>query len=125
MQRFFRLLIWDALYCIVPTVGYAALSILTNPNATYIITLIVFAVCAAFLSQLSRWGSGGLTLLLVALPGIYLALAPFLAPLLNGLPVPFDFVPAILLLSKTELLRQCGALAAGFALWQNIHLRVP
>ncbi len=125
MQRFFRLLIWDALYCIVPTVGYAALSILTNSDATYLITLIVYAVCAAFLSQLSRWGSSCMTLLLVALPGLYLALAPFLAPFLNALPIPFDPVPAILLHSKTELLRQCGALAAGFALWQSIHLRIP
>ena len=123
-MRFFRLLIWDALYCIVPTVGYAATSVLGSSGGI-VVTLLMGAVCGAFLAQLSRWGTGWLNVIVVAIPGLYLALAPYLAPLLNGLPLSFDLVPAFLLTSKATTLRQAGALAAGFTLWQHVFIRIP
>ena len=125
MQRFLRLLIWDALFCVVPTVGYAASSMLTSSTANYVVTLLTFAVCGAFLAQLSRWGSTWMEVVFVALPGLHLALAPFLAPLLNGLPLSFDLVPALLLTAQTTSLRTAGALAAGFVLWQHVFISIP
>lgn len=125
MQRFLHLIIWDALFCIVPIAGYAAISSLTSSRAIYLVTLLVFAVCGAFLSQLSRWGSGYMELIVVALPGLYLALSPFLAPWLNTLPLSFDLVPAALLSDSASSLRTAGALAAGFVLWQHVVLAVP
>ncbi|HBI64756.1 MAG TPA: hypothetical protein DDX51_06520 [Clostridiales bacterium] len=123
MQRFLRLIIWDALYCIVPTVGYAAISVLTSPTVKYIVILLVCVFGSAFLAQLSRWGAGWQEIVLIALPGLYIALAPFTAPLLNAIPIPFDPVPAMLLKEQTVCLRAAGALAAGFVLWQHTFLR--
>ncbi len=123
-MRFFRLLIWDALYCIVPAVGYAATSVLGSSGGV-VVTLLMSAFCGAFLAQLSRWGTGWMNVLFVALPGLYLALAPYLAPLLNSLPLSFDLVPAFLLTSKAVMLRQAGALAAGFTIWQHVFLSIP
>lgn len=124
-MRFFRLLIWDALYCIVPTVGYAATSVLGASGGSVIVTLLMSAVCGAFLSQLSRWGTGWMNVLVVGVPGLYLTLAPYLAPLLNGLPLSFDLVPAFLLTSRATMLRQAGALAAGFTIWQHVFISIP
>ena len=123
-MRFFRLLIWDALYCIVPTVGYAATSVL-GASGSAIVMLLMSAVCGAFLSQLSRWGTGLMNVLVVGVPGLYLALAPYLAPLLNGLPLSFDLVPAFLLTSRAAMLRQAGTLAAGFTIWQHVFISIP
>lgn len=125
MQRFFRLLIWDALFCIVPAVGYAASAALTSPSANYIVTLLTCAVCGAFLAQLSRWGTSRMEIIVVALPALYLALAPFLAPWLNVLPLSFDPVPAVLLSAQTLPLRIAGALVAGFTLWQHVFISIP
>ena len=125
MQRFLRLIIWDALFCIVPTVGYAASNALDSSTAHYVVTLLTVAVCGAFLSQLSRWGSGKMEIFLVALPALYLALAPFLAPFLNALPLSFNLVPAALLTAKTASLRIASALVAGFILWQNVYISLP
>ena len=61
----------------------------------------------------------------VALPGLYLAFAPFLAPLLNQLSLSFDLVPAFLLTARTTSLRTMGALAAGFVLWQHVFISIP
>ena len=124
-MRFFRLLIWDALYCIVPTVGYAATSVLGASGGSAIVMLLMCAVCGAFLSQLSRWGTSLMNVLVVGVPGLYLALAPYLAPLLNGLPLSFDLVPAFLLTSRAAMLRQAGALAAGFTIWQHVFISIP
>ncbi len=125
MQRLLRLLIWDALFYVVPTVGYAASSALTSSTAIYVVTLLTFIFCGAFLSQLSRWGSTWMEVIFVALPGLYLAFAPFLAPLLNQLSLSFDLVPAFLLTARTTSLRTMGALAAGFVLWQHVFISIP
>lgn len=122
MQRLIRLIIWDALFCLIPTIGYAATASLTSTRAIYIVSLLVYAACGAFLSQLSRWGSGRMEIIFVAIPGLYIALAPFLAPYLNAMPLSFDPVPAILLSSATVSLRTSGALAAGFVLWQHVFI---
>ncbi|MDO5784884.1 MAG: hypothetical protein Q4P20_07455 [Eubacteriales bacterium] len=124
-MRFLRLLIWDALYCIVPTVGYAATSVLGSSGGGAVVTLLMCAFCGAFLAQLSRWGTSWMNVIVVTIPGLYLALAPYLAPLLNGLPLSFDLVPAFLLTSKAVMLRQAGALAAGFTLWQHVFISIP
>lgn len=124
MKRFLRLLIWDALYCVVPAVGYAASASVGASAAADAVTLLTCAVCGAFLSQLSRWGTSWMEILFVALPGLYLALAPWLAPWLNALALSFDPVPAALLTARADALRMAGALAAGFLLWQNVFLRV-
>ena len=123
-KRFFRILMWDALYCILPAAGYAAKTVLTASPASDIITLLVFAFCGIFLSQLSRWGNGMLEFILTLLPALYIALAPYHAPLFALIPTPFPLVPAILLSAQTELLRTCWALAAGFVCWQKITIRV-
>lgn len=125
MQRLLRLLIWDALFCLVPTVGHAASAALTTSTADTTVTLLTCAVCGAFLAQLARWGSSWMEVVLVALPGLYVALAPFLAPLLNGLPLSFDPVPAALLTARAASLRTAGALAAGFVLWQHVFISIP
>lgn len=125
MQRFLRLVIWDALFCIVPTVGYAASSALNSSTANYIVTLLTFAVCGAFLAQLARWGTSKMELFVVALPALYLALAPFLAPFLNSLPLSFDLVPSVLLTAQTSSLRTAGALVAGFVFWQHVYISMP
>lgn len=125
MQRFFRLMIWDALFCIVLSAGTAAAASLTTSRAVYIVNLLSIAVCGAFLSQLSRWGSSRMELFVVALPALYLALAPFLAPWLNSLPLSFDLVPAALLSNSTVTLRTGAALAAGFVLWQHVFISIP
>ncbi|MCD8355046.1 MAG: hypothetical protein LUE11_00530 [Clostridia bacterium] len=123
-MRLFRLLIWDALFCIVLSVSYSASTALTTSTSQYIITLITCAVCGAFLSQLPpRFDA--LTFLLVTIPGLYLALAPFLSPyltpLLSILPLPASFqpVPSILLSPQTEALRCAGALVAGYTLFHG------
>lgn len=123
-MRFLRLLIWDALYCIVPTVGYAAVSVL-GASGGAVAMLLVCACCGAFLAQLSRWGTSWMNVLFVAIPGLYLALAPYLAPMLNSLPLSFDLVPAFLTTSSAAMLRQAGALAAGFTIWQHVFISVP
>ena len=124
MQRFLRLIIWDALFCIVPAMGYAASVLLGTSAANDAVILLTVLVCGAFLAQLSRWGCSMMELIVVALPGLYLALAPFLAPLLNAIPLPFPLVPAVLLMAQTRPLRLAGALAAGFVLWQRTYIRI-
>lgn len=124
MKRFLRVLVWDALYCLLPTVGYAAQSLLNSSAANDVITLLVFAFCGIFLSQLSRWGTSPLEFCFTAIPAVYIALAPFFAPMLALIPIPFSLVPAILLSSQTTLLRTCWALAAGFICWQKVSFRV-
>lgn len=123
-MRFLRLLIWDALYCIVPTIGYAAISAL-GPSGGAVAMLLVCAFCGAFLAQLSRWGTSRMNVIVVAMPGLYLALAPYLAPMLNSLPLSFDLVPAFLVTSSAAMLRQAGALAAGFTIWQHVFISIP
>lgn len=125
MQRFFRLLIWDALFFIVPTVGYSASSVMTSSTASYVVSLLTLAVLGAFLAQLSRWGSSRMEFICVGLPGLYLALAPFLAPLLNSLSLSFDLVPAFLLTAQATSLRLAGGLVAGFVLWQHVFISIP
>ena len=123
-MRFLRLLIWDELYCIVPTVGYAAISVL-GPSGGAVAMLLVCACCGAFLAQLSRWSTSWMNVIVVAIPGLYLALAPYLAPMLNSLPLSFDLVPAFLVTSSAAMLRQAGALAAGFTIWQHVFISIP
>ncbi len=125
MQRLLRLIIWDALFCVVLTASTAAAASVTTSSGVYIINLLTAAVCGAFLAQLSRWGSGRLEVVIVGLPGLYLALAPFLAPYLNALPLSFDLVPAALLSQSTGTLRTGAALAAGFILWQHVYISIP
>lgn len=124
LKRLFRVLMWDALYCLLPTIGFAAKTLLSDSPLSDVITLLVFAFCGIFLSQLSRWGNGGIEFFFTLLPAIYLALAPYLAPLLALIPTPFSLVPAVLLSAQTNLLRTCWALAGGFVCWQKVAIRV-
>ena len=123
MKRLARVLVWDILYSILPLVGNAAQSVM-NTSSNDMIPLLVFVFCGIFLSQLSRWGSSPAEFFFTAIPALYIAFAPFLAPLLALIPVPFPLVPAALLTADTALLRTCWALAAGFILWQKVSFRV-
>lgn len=118
-MRFLRLLIWDALYCILLSVSYSASSVVSSDSVRYAITLLTCILCGAFLSHLP--GRDILTILFVAVPGLYLALAPVLAPFFAVLPftLPFNPVPSILLASKTASLRYAGALAAGYTIFYD------
>lgn len=123
-KRLFRILMWDAFYCLLPTVGFAAKTLLSDSSLRNVIPLLVFAFCGMFLSQLSRWGNGGIEFFFTLLPALYFALAPYLAPLLALIPTPFPLVPTVLLSAQTELLRICWALAGGFVCWQKVAIRV-
>lgn len=85
-MRLLYLLVWDAMFCIVLSISHFASATLISPDSSYIVTLITFAVCGAFLGHLPH--VDGLTIVFVTLPALYLALAPFLAPILNTLPLP-------------------------------------
>lgn len=116
-MRLLRLLMWDALYCIAVSVGYAASAAVSSGPVRYAVTLLTCVLCGAFLSHLPR--RDPLTVLLVTVPSLYLALAPVLASLLAVLPfsLPFRLVPSVLLASKTAPLRYAGALAAGYTIF--------
>ena len=87
-MRLLYLLVWDAMFCIVLSISHFASATLISPDSSYIVTLITFAVCGAFLGHLTH--VDGLTIVFVTLPALYLALAPFLAPILNTLPLPLS-----------------------------------
>ena len=118
-MRLLYLLVWDAMFCIVLSISHFASATLISPNSSYIVTLITFAVCGAFLGHLPH--VNGLTIVFVTLPALYLALAPFLAPILNTLPGGISLVPAALLSPDTLLLRYAGALTAGYTLWRKFQ----
>lgn len=122
-MRLLYLLVWDAMFCIVLSISHFASATLISPDSSYIVTLITFAVCGVFLGHLPH--VNGLTIVFVTLPALYLALAPFLAPILNTLPLPLpggiSLVPAALLSPDTLLLRYAGALTAGYTLWRKFQ----
>lgn len=124
-MRVFRLLIWDVLFYIIPTIGYAASSVLGSSAANAVIILLVCIVSGAFLSQLSRWGNSWVETVFITVPAVYLTLAPYIASPLNALPLSFDLVPAILLTERATLLRQSAALVTGFTIWQHIFITIP
>lgn len=122
MPRFLRLIIWDALFFLVLSTGYAASNLLRNEIPSYLVLLLTCAVCGAFLAQLSLWGIGWLELVFVGLPALYLALCPILAPWLNSLSwVPFSLVPESLLRSSADTLHLAGGLTAGFMVWERFR----
>ena len=123
-MRLFRLLIWDALFCIILTVSYSVSAAVVTPTLQYLITLVTCAICGAFLGQLPQ-RSDPLLLIFGTIPALYVALAPLLAPgltwLMNALPLPFSIqlVPNILLSQKTQPLRYACALVGGFTLFRG------
>ncbi len=122
MSRFLRLIIWDALFFLVLSTGYAASQLLSSTTSSYLVLLLTCVVCGAFLAQLSLWGIGWMELVFVGLPALYLALSPLLAPVLNGLTwVPFALVPDALLHSSANTLHFAGALTVGFMLWERFR----
>ena len=69
MPRFLRLIIWDAMFFLILTAGYAAVQYLgPQTTAAYLVTMLTCAVCGAFLAQLSSWGIHWAELILVGLP---------------------------------------------------------
>ncbi len=108
MRQFLRLIVWDALFFIVLTIGLSISGQLSGTPA-YGVTILTLAVCGAFLAELSKWGIGTLELIAVGLPALYLALTP----VLNGLPVTIDLVPSPLE-GMPALYHYMGALTAGF-----------
>lgn len=123
MPRFLRLIIWDALFFLVLTVGYGASQYVgSQATVSYLITALTCLVCGAFLSQLSLWGIGWPERILVGLPALYLALSPCLAVWVgNPSFLPFPLVPAALLQSAASPLRMAGALTVGFLLWKRLR----
>lgn len=123
-MRLFRLLIWDALFCIILTISYSASAAVTTPTLQYVVLLITCLICGAFLGQLPHH-SDALVLIFVTLPALYVALAPLLSPfltwLMNSLPLPFSvqLVPDILLSQKTQNLRYACAIVGGFTLFHK------
>lgn len=123
-MRLFRLLIWDALFCIILTVSYSASAAVLTPTLQYLVALATCAVCGAFLGQLPQ-RTDAMVMILVTIPALYIALAPFLSPflawLVNSLPLPFSIklVPNILLSQKTQTLRYACALVGGFTLFRG------
>lgn len=123
MPRFLRLIIWDALFFLILTAGYAAVQHLgTQTTAAYLITMLTCAVCGAFLAQLSSWEIHWTELIVVGLPALYLVLAPFLSVWVDAVGVlPFPIVPDALLQSASSSLRMAGALTVGFLLWNKFR----
>ena len=123
MPRFLRLIIWDALFFLILTVGYGAIQYLgAQTTAAYLVTVLTCAVCGAFLAQLSAWGVHWPELILVGLPALYLVLAPFLSVWVDASAVlPFPLVPDALLQSAASSLRMAGALTLGFLLWNKFR----
>ena len=70
-MRLLYLLVWDAMFCIVLSISHFASATLISPDSSYIVTLITFAVCGAFLGHLPH--VDGLTIVFVTLPALYLA----------------------------------------------------
>lgn len=121
MPHFLRLIIWDALFFLILTSGYGISQYLgTQTSAAYLVTLLTCLICGAFLAQLSRWGIGWAERILVGLPALYLAAAPFLSAWIgNPAFLPFPLVPEALLQSAASSLRMAGALIVGFLLWDK------
>ncbi|MGN1013917.1 MAG: hypothetical protein ACI4PM_01010 [Butyricicoccus sp.] len=121
MPRILRLIIWDALFFLILSVGYAAGQALNGTALlSYAVSLATCVLFGIFLAQLALWGVGWPELILVGLPALYLALSPFLAPLVNGI-APFPLVPQVLLNSSALSLRLGGALTFGFLLWHRLR----
>ncbi len=122
MPRFLRLIIWDALFFLVLSTGYAASQLLRDESPSYLVLILTCVVCGAFLAQLSLWGIGWLELIVVGLPALYLALCPLLAPWLNNLSwISISLVPESLLRSSADTLHLAGALTVGFMAWERFR----
>lgn len=123
MPRFLRLIIWDAMFFLILTAGYAAVQYLgPQTTAAYLVTMLTCAVCGAFLAQLSSWGIHWAELILVGLPALYLVLAPFLSVWVDTAGfLPFLIVPDCLLQSASSTLRMAGALTLGYLLWKKFR----
>lgn len=123
-MRVLRLLIWDALLCIILTISYAASAAVVTPTMQYCIALATCVVCGIFLAQLPQ-RADLLLIIFITIPAIYVALAPLLFPLLDwlanvfSLPFSLHLVPAILLSRKTQTLRYACALIAAFTLLRS------
>lgn len=121
MPHFLRLIIWDALFFLILSVGYAASQSLGGAMTSYVAVLLTCVVCGIFLAQLAIWRIGWMELILVGLPALYLALAPLLAPLLNSIEaLPFPLVPSALLKDSAMILHLAGGLTAGFLVRQKL-----
>ena len=123
MPHFLRLIIWDALFFLILTAGYGIGQYLgPQTTAAYLVTLLTCLVCGAFLAQLSLRGVGWPERILVGLPALYLACAPFLSAWI-GSPafLPFPLVPEALLQPASSSLRMAGALTVGFLLWHKFR----
>ena len=121
MPRVLRLIIWDALFFLILSVGYAAGQALSGVTAiSYAVSLATCVLFGIFLAQLALWGIGWPELILVGLPALYLALSPFFAPLVNGI-APVVLVPQVLLESSAQTLRLGGALTFGFLIWHRLR----
>lgn len=123
-MRLFRLLTWDALFCVILTISYSASAAVTTSTLQYLVLLITCLICGVFLGQLPQ-RSDALVFLFVTLPALYVALAPLLSPfltwLVDSLPLPFSIklVPDVLLSQKTQNLRYACALVSGFTLFRT------
>lgn len=114
MKQFLRLIVWDALFFIVLTVGLSVSGQFSG-SISYGITVLSLAVCGAFLAELSKWGIGTRELIAVGLPALYLALTP----VLGYLPVTIDLVPRQLE-GMPALYHYMAALTAGFVVFKKL-----
>lgn len=122
MPRLLRLVIWDALFFLILTTGYAVCQYLGEASASaYLVSVLTCCVCGAFLAQLSLWGIGWAELLLVGLPALYLALAPFLCVVSEYAAALPCLVPDALVQSPSASLRLAGAGTVGFLIWEKFH----
>ncbi len=122
MPNFIRLIIWDAIFFLVISVGYAGSQAVDNRTIAFVIILLTCAACGALLARLSIWGIYWVEIVFVGLPALYLAVCPLLAPFVSHLSfLPFPLVPQALLKESAMVLHVAGALIFGFMMRHMVH----
>lgn len=104
MRQVIRLVIWDALFFLLLTIG-TGISASLSGVFSYAFTVLMLSFCGAFLAALGRWGIGLREYLVVGLPALYLALIPVLRAFaataglvpdaLNHMPVLYHYMGAV------------------------------